>query len=246
MNSKKLNNKKKFKSTRNLIIKQDYCCIIEKVPRSSKHYVTDEGYEVPCIDNELRTRLFEESYQQGLSRARQIECMGRNCAEMALQLVGGSIRFSVKNSHQKPAFLVLANSGSLQGSYALCTARLLANRQAKIYVLVYASVGANGGAVLSADELVSRADSAVAFNGIRDERLKLFWSELALLRSSVGENRSNLRFVSSLDEIQELGSIDMILNGLEANFPNEQKVNFSWIKRLVNETHLIIRFDIKF
>lgn len=173
--------------------------------------------------------------------------MGRNCAEMALQLVGGSIRFSVKNSHQKPAFLVLANSGSLQGSYALCTARLLANRQAKIYVLVYASVGANGGAVLSADELVSRADSAVAFNGIRDERLKLFWSELALLRSSVvGENRSNLRFVSSLDEIQELGSIDMILNGLEANFPIEQKVNVSWTKRLVNESHLIIRFYFKF
>lgn len=169
--------------------------------------------------------------------------MGRNCAEMALQLVGGSIRFSVKNSHQKPAFLVLANSGSLQGSYALCTARLLANRQAKIYVLVYASVGANGGAVLSADELVSRADSAVAFNGIRDERLKLFWSELALLRSSAGDNRSNLRFVSSLDEIQELGSIDMILNGLDANFPIEQKVNASWIKRLVNETNLIIPYD---
>lgn len=201
-----------------------------KVPQSKKHFVTDEGYLVPCIDPELRSRLFDESYRQGLSRTRQIECMGRCCAEMALQLVGGSVRFSVKNNHQKPSFLVLANCSSLQGAYAISAARLLANRNSKIYLLVYStSQHASGGGIL-AD--LSR------LNSIDDDITRLFMVELVLLKTTVESD--SLRFVRSLDEIQELGSLDLILNGLEASFGrNNYLTNNSWIKNLVRYYNII-------
>lgn len=104
--------------------------------KTNKRYVTDDGVILPCIDAELRKRLFEQSYKHGFSKERQIECMGRCCVEMALQLVGGPLRFSPKNNHQKPSILVLANNQDLQGSYALCTARLLSIRGCKIYLFI--------------------------------------------------------------------------------------------------------------
>jgi hypothetical protein len=180
--------------------------------------VTDEGYVVPCIDLELRTRLFEESYKQGLDKSRQIECMGRCCAEMALQLVGGSVRFSVKNSHQKPSFLILANCNSLQGAYSLCTARLLANRNAKIYTIVYNGNGPKPHVLTDLNQV----------NTSNDESVKLFLAELALFRST---DSTNYRFLRTLDEIRDLASIDLIINGLESS-PSETNTNTAWFKNL--------------
>jgi hypothetical protein len=98
--------------------------------------VTDDGFIVPCIDMTLRHKLFEQASKLGLSKQRQIECMGRCCAEMALQLVGGPLRFTPKNNHQKPSVLVLAYPGDLQGVEALCTARLLAIRSVTVYLYI--------------------------------------------------------------------------------------------------------------
>ncbi len=101
-----------------------------------KNYVTDDGFVVPCIDIETRQKLFEQSYKYGFTKQRQIECMGRCCTEMAIQLIGGPLRFSPKNNHQKPAILILVNENSLQGSYALLTARFLSIRSCKIHIYI--------------------------------------------------------------------------------------------------------------
>lgn len=108
-----------------------------------KKYVTDDGFVVPCIDSETRQQLFENSYKHGFTKQRQIECMGRCCTEMAIQLIGGSLRFSPKNNHQKPTILVLVNEHSLQGSYALLTARLLSIRSCKIHIFLAKSKMSN-------------------------------------------------------------------------------------------------------
>ena len=107
----------------------------------SKQYVTDDGFVVPCIDEETRQKLFEQSYRYGFSKQRQIECMGRCCTEMAIQLIGGPLRFSPKNNHQKPVILILTNENNLQGTYALCTARMLSIRSCKVYIFVSKSIG---------------------------------------------------------------------------------------------------------
>jgi enhancer of mRNA-decapping protein 3 len=169
---------------------------------ANKRYVTDEGFVIPCIDLELRRKLFEEAQKNGLCKQRQVECMGKCCTEMALQLVGGSIRFSVKNSHQKPSFLVLVNCNSIQGVYALCTARLLANKSAKIFVLLY-------NANLKTSVL---SDFMNEMGEITFEDRNLFINELNLFCSV---DSSNYKILKSLDELRELKSIDLIISGLE-------------------------------
>jgi enhancer of mRNA-decapping protein 3 len=168
---------------------------------TSKRYVTDDGVILPCIDYDLRKRLFDQSYKHGFSKERQIECMGRCCAEMALQLVGGPLRFSPKNNHQKPSILVLANSQDLQGAYALCSARLLSNRSCKIYLYITKSMN----------------------NEINEH----FETELKLFRSI--DLPSNT-YLNSVDDIKNLNSIDLIINGLDSSVVTSQSV---WYKNLV-------------
>lgn len=169
--------------------------------KTSKRYVTDDGVILPCLDNDLRKRLFDQSYKHGFSKERQIECMGRCCAEMALQLVGGPLRFSPKNNHQKPSILVLANSQDLQGSYALCTARLLSIRSCKIYIYT----------------------PKVSTN----ENNEYFQTELNLFRSIDAPSDT---FLNSVDDVKNLNSIDLIINGIDAS--NLQSGHI-WYKNLV-------------
>lgn len=104
-----------------------------------KQYVTDDGFIVPCIDLETRHKLLENSYRYGFNKERQIESMGRCCTEMAIQLIGGPLRFSIKNNHQKPTILILVNEATLQGTYALCAARMLSIRSCKVHIFVVKS-----------------------------------------------------------------------------------------------------------
>lgn len=170
----------------------------------TKKYVTDEGFIIPCIDQQLRDRLFEESHKYGLSRERQIECMARCCTDMALQLVGGSVRFSVKNSHQKPSFLVLVNCNSIQGLYALSTARFLSNKNAKIYLIMY-----------HADLKNTFLHDQTQLNENSFDDKTLFVNELNLFLST---DAANYRIIKSIDELTQLKAIDLILNGIESHF----------------------------
>ena len=121
--------------------------------------------------------------------------MGRCCAEMALQLVGGPLRFSPKNNHQKPSILVLANSQHIQGVYALCTARLLSTRNVKIFLFVY-----NNNKMKNEQKDNSELDA-------------FFQNELNLFQST---DVANYKLLNSTDELKSLISVDLILNGLES------------------------------
>jgi enhancer of mRNA-decapping protein 3 len=171
--------------------------IIVPSMKVDKRYVTDEGFVVPCIDLQLRQMIFEQSYKQGFNKQRQIECMGRSCAEMALQLVGGPLRFSKKNNHQKPTVLVLANSQHVQGVYALCTARLLSIRNVKIYLFVYNS----------------KSEPSKKKQDDEEEIETFFKSELNLFCST---DEANFKLLNDVDDVKTLQSVDLILNGLES------------------------------
>lgn len=195
-----------------------------QIPLSKKRYVTDDGFVVPCLDYELRQQLFEQAYKNGFNKQRQIECMGRCCAEMALQLVGGPLRFSAKNNHQKPSILVLANSQHIQGAYAVCTARLLSIRNAKIYLFVH-----NNSLKQSSQNTINTNGSS---GNKGDEEVSAhFQNEFTLFRST---DSANYQILNSVDEIKTLKSVDLILNGLDS--PSEtlfQKNSQTWYKNLV-------------
>lgn len=155
-----------------------------------KKYVTDDGFVVPCIDSETRQQLFENSYKHGFTKQRQIECMGRCCTEMAIQLIGGSLRFSPKNNHQKPTILVLVNEHSLQGSYALLTARLLSIRSCKIHIFLAKSKMSN-----------------------KDES-ELFTNEMNLFRSM---DPPESTILNSVDDLRTITPPDLIINSLDSS-----------------------------
>jgi len=168
-----------------------------------KQYVTDDGFVVPCIDFDIQQQLFENSYRFGFTKQRQIECMGRCCTEMAIQLIGGPLRFSKKNNHQKPTILILCNDDDLQGMYAMCTARLLSIRSCKVHIFISKSENRN-----------------------KKEELELFNNELSLFQSIEPPENT---FLNSIDDLNQLTSVDLIINSLNINTSTQ-----TWYRQLVN------------
>lgn len=168
-----------------------------------KQYVTDDGFVVPCIDVETRHKLFENSYHYGFNRDRQIESMGRCCTEMAIQLIGGPLRFSVKNNHQKPTILILVNEATLQGTYALCAARMLLTRSCKVHIFV-----------VNSTEQQRELNESKYF----DNELKLFESTEPVQST----------FIKSIEELRTITSVDLILNSVDGSMNSQ-----SWYRSLV-------------
>lgn len=54
--------------------------------------LSDSGLVVPCIDYDLRNKLFDIAEACGFSMERRLEMIGRSSSEMVLQLLGGSSR----------------------------------------------------------------------------------------------------------------------------------------------------------
>jgi hypothetical protein len=182
-----------------------------------KKYVTDDGIMIPCIDYALRKRLFEQSYINGYSKERQIESMGRCCAEMCLQLVGGPLRFSPKNNHQKPSVLILANSSEIQGAYVVCAARLLSTRNVRVYLYIHNLMSS----ILS--------NNLNASLGEINENNKLFANELKLFNSN--ESKSNM-ILNSLDDFKNIHSVDLILNAIDST-PSSTLFTQTWYIKLI-------------
>ena len=147
--------------------------------------------------------------------------MGRCCTEMALQLVGGPLRFSPKNNHQKPSILVLANSAHIQGVYAICTARLLSIRNVKIYLFVYSS---------KVDQIMSDEEDSQAY----------FKNELSLFRST---DAANYKILTSVEDIKNLASVDLILNGLESPKPAKFLIDPQLVKYIDNCKASVVSID---
>ena len=171
----------------------------------------------------IKNKFHVNLLKKGFNKQRQIECMGRCCTEMALQLVGGPLRFSPKNNHQKPSILVLVNSMHIQGVYAICTGRLLSIRNVKIYLFIYNQ------SAQSKDEPSTESDIDTFFK-----------NELTLFRST---DSANYKILNSVDEIKNLHSIDLILNGLESPKPSKFIIDHQLIKYIENCKASVVSID---
>lgn len=180
-----------------------------------KQYVTDDGFIVPCIDVETRHKLLENSYRYGFNKDRQIESMGRCCTEMAIQLIGGPLRFSIKNNHQKPTILILVNEATLQGTYALCAARMLSIRSCKVHIFV-----------------VKSSEKQGETNEYFDNELKLFESTEPVQST----------FIKSIDELRTITSVDLILNSVDGSL-NSQSWYRSLVKYVENCKASVLSID---
>ena len=127
---------------------------------------------------------------------------------MALQLLGGPIRFSPKNSHQKPSVLVLANMHTMQGAYTLCAARLLAIRGVRCHIFVPDCP--------SSPRDLSR--TLGAGTGGDDTPHAHCRNELAILLSTETSSHNNCaQLLAGVDDVKHLSSVDLILNGLDSS-----------------------------
>lgn len=107
-----------------------------KVPveHVGKEYTTETGFIIPAITLALKEKLFAAAEKAGLNLQQLGENAGIGICQMALQLVGGSLRLDPKNNHQRPDIVVLAGCHT-QGIQAICAARHLANHT--VNVLLY-------------------------------------------------------------------------------------------------------------
>lgn len=111
-----------------------------KVPleHTGTEYSTEDGFIVPAISLDLKLQLFSAAEEAGLSRQQLVENAGICTCQMALQLVGGSLRINPKNDHQRPEIVVLAGHHT-QGLQAVCAARHLVNHTAKVVLYLPSS-----------------------------------------------------------------------------------------------------------
>ena len=98
---------------------------------AGKEYSTEDGFIIPSITLALKNKLFKTAEKSGLTLQQLVENAGICVCQMALQLVGGSLRINPKNNHQRPEIVVMAGA-HMQGLQAICAARHLANHTAKV------------------------------------------------------------------------------------------------------------------
>lgn len=102
--------KKNFRHDENILdskpiglrqIKVKYQCCEE--------YVTDDGILIPTLTAELRSRILMHAELKGLTWERQCDMLSRGTVEMAMHLIGGARRLSVKNQHQWPKITIVCD-----------------------------------------------------------------------------------------------------------------------------------------
>lgn len=107
-----------------------------------QEYTTDEiGICVPSIPHSLRNRIQNLASDHGYGMERQNEFLARGATELALQLLGGSRRFSPKNLHQWPRVTIICDEpyNFKQSEIGLITGRQLASHGVNVMVYVKSS-----------------------------------------------------------------------------------------------------------
>jgi len=124
---------RKMKAQENVLESEPVSLRQIRVPieHAGKEYSTEDGFIIPSIDLALKSSLFAAAEKAGLSMQQLTENAGICVCQMALQLVGGSLRINPKNNHQRPEIVILAGSHN-QGLQGICAARHLANHTAKV------------------------------------------------------------------------------------------------------------------
>lgn len=107
--------------------------------KPKQEYTTEEpGLLIPSIPQSLRNRIQNLAASHGYTMERQIDVFARGVAELGLQLLGGSRRFSPKNLHQWPKVTIICDEpyNMTKSEIGLCTARQLACHGINVMVFV--------------------------------------------------------------------------------------------------------------
>lgn len=109
-------------------IKMQYEC--------TEEYVTDEGILIPTLTIALRSRILLQAEMVGLIWERQCDMISRSTVELALQLLGGARRLSLKNQHQWPKIAIICDElfRDRHSDIGFSTGRQLASQGLKVYV----------------------------------------------------------------------------------------------------------------
>lgn len=102
---------------------------------AEKEFFTDSNVIVPSITRGLRHTILCNAKAAGFTEERRIELLGRSCAEMIFQLVGGSHRLNPLITHQRPTAVILCGP-HVQGAQGINCARQLANHNVHVYLMV--------------------------------------------------------------------------------------------------------------
>jgi NAD(P)H-hydrate repair Nnr-like enzyme with NAD(P)H-hydrate epimerase domain len=95
----------------------------------SRLFRNTSGVNVPSISMMQMEEMIRLCQLVGLAKDRLIECGGNSCAQVIMQLLGGSPRIHPKNEHQLPTVVIFI-SNTQKGALGLC-----ATHGVKIHVL---------------------------------------------------------------------------------------------------------------
>lgn len=112
--------------------------------RCAQEFVTDDGFIIPTISTEIRTRIQLQAEMFGLDWIRQCDMMSRCTVELCLQMLGGARRLSLKNQHQWPKIAIICDEMSNErfSEIGFVTGRQLAAQGLQVHILVKPNLNA--------------------------------------------------------------------------------------------------------
>lgn len=102
------------------------------------HFVTNNLRKCPCASPLQLVELHRSLAQYGLTEAATNENAARGVAQLCIQTLGGTTRFTLTNHNARPLVIVLAGH-NVSGARALAAGRILANRGVEVLALVLGS-----------------------------------------------------------------------------------------------------------
>lgn len=135
----KKNGKKNYRHDENILNAEPVTHRQIMTPAHVKQeYVTDDGIIVPTVSLALRNRILLQAEIFGLTWERQCDMLSRSAVELALNMLGGARRLSMKNQHQWPKIVVICDEicSERHSEIGFSTGRQLATQGLKLHILV--------------------------------------------------------------------------------------------------------------
>lgn len=112
--------------------------------RCAQEFVTDDGFIIPTITAEIRSRIQLQAEMFGLDGIRQCDMLSRSTVELCLQMLGGARRLSLKNQHQWPKIAIICDEmcNERYSEIGFVTGRQLAAQGLQVHILVKPNLNA--------------------------------------------------------------------------------------------------------
>lgn len=110
----------------------------------AQEFVTDDGFIIPTITNEIRSRIQLQAEMFGFEWIRQCDLLSRSTVELCLQMLGGARRLSLKNQHQWPKIAIICDEmcNERYSEIGFVTGRQLAAQGLQVHILVKPNLNA--------------------------------------------------------------------------------------------------------